>query len=128
LADDNAEFRKQVKALLADRHEWDIYAEAADGAEAVAIAKASYPNLAILDISMPIQNGIVAGQQIVKACPQASLLAVSAYEPEMFIGDVIESGFHGFVAKAAITTELIPAVENLLRGDTYFRFSRAGRL
>ena len=127
LADDSGEFRRQVRTLLAGKPDWEVYAEAVNGAEAVALAKASPPHVAILDISMPVQNGIRAGQHIRKACPQASLLAVSVYEPEMFIGDVIEAGFHGFVGKSSIAAELIPAIENLLRGESYFRFSKSVR-
>ena len=128
LADDSAEMRKQLRGILAQRWEWDISGEAANGAEAVALAIASNPDLAILDISMPVQNGIQAGQQIIKVCPETSLLAISAYEPEMFLGDVIEAGFHGFVSKGSIFTELISAIESLLRGDSYFRFSKAEHL
>jgi DNA-binding NarL/FixJ family response regulator len=54
-------------------------------------------------------------------------LAVSTFEPELFIGDVIEAGFHGFVSKTSISSELIPAIESLLRGDSYFKLSKARR-
>jgi DNA-binding NarL/FixJ family response regulator len=127
LADDSTEFRREVRKLLTPKQDWEIYAEAANGAEAVALAKALNPNLAILDISMPVQNGIQAGQQIIQFCPHAALLGISLYDPDMFIGDVIEAGFHGFVSKASICSELISAIEALLGGDSYFRLSKARR-
>jgi two-component system nitrate/nitrite response regulator NarL len=112
---------------LKARPDWETYSERSNGGDAVALAKALNPDLVILDISLPVEHSVEAGRQIIEFCPRAALLAVSLFDPQLFIGDVIEAGLHGFVSKTSIASELIPAIEALLRGGTYFKLSKARR-
>jgi DNA-binding NarL/FixJ family response regulator len=120
LADDNALTRGLVRDLLATRVDWEICAEAADGDEAVEKAKASHPDLAILDIAMPRLNGIAAASRIVEDCPETVVLTISAYDPTAIVHRLMQAGVRGFVPKSCMSSDLIPAIEALLEGKTYF--------
>jgi DNA-binding NarL/FixJ family response regulator len=125
LADDDLVFRVLIRELLTSREGWQICAEATDGAEAVEMAKRTSPDLAILDIAMPRRNGIIAARQIIEHSPTTIVLVISLYDPTVILNQIMDAGVRGFVSKASIGSELIPAVEALLRGETYFRVSQA---
>jgi DNA-binding NarL/FixJ family response regulator len=124
LADDDSDFRRLVRDFLAQRIDWEVCAEASNGVEAVDLARATCPDIAILDISMPRMNGIEAGRRIIRACPNTSVLTLSVYEPDLFISDIVRADIHGFVSKMSIVFELIPAIEAILMGETWFRLSK----
>jgi DNA-binding NarL/FixJ family response regulator len=120
LADDHAPVRRLVRNLLTTRDDWEVCAEAADGDEAVEKAKASHPDLAILDISMPRMNGIDAARQIVESRCETVVLMISMYDPGLVLDELRRAGVRGFVSKSRLHSELIPAIEALLEGRTYF--------
>jgi DNA-binding NarL/FixJ family response regulator len=124
LADDNALVRRLIRQLLTVRHGWEVCAQAANGVEAVDQAKATSPDLAILDIVMPLENGIEAGRKIIEL-RRTKVLTMSVYEPKIFVRQLMEAGIHGFVSKTSLCSDLIPAIESLLRGESYFRLSNS---
>lgn len=109
-----------LRRLLSVRKDWRICAEAEDGVEAVAKAKALSPDIAILDISMPRMDGFEAARQISSACHSTAVLSISLYDPKNIIDRLILSGVRGFVAKMSMYSNLIPAIDALLSGKTYF--------
>lgn len=125
LADDDLVFRVLIRELLTSREGWQICAEATDGVEAVQMAKRKSPDLAILDIAMPRQNGITAARQIIEHCPTTRVIIISLYDPTVVLNKIMAAGVRGFVSKASIGSALIPAVEAILRGETYFKVSQA---
>jgi DNA-binding NarL/FixJ family response regulator len=120
LADDNPLARAAIKLLLADRTDLEICAEAADGEEAVEKAKIECPDLAILDIAMPRMNGIQAAREILRFSPTTLVLTDSLYDVRVLIIELKELGVKGFISKARIATDLIPAIETVLGGGTCF--------
>jgi DNA-binding NarL/FixJ family response regulator len=120
LADDNAVARRLIRSLLATQFEGDLCAEAADGVEAVEKAKAAHPDVAILDIVMPRLNGVEAARQIAQSSPETAVLVISLYDPRPILRRLVEAGARGFVSKSSLDLELIPAIEALLAGKTYF--------
>src|SRR2546427_5804987 len=83
LADDHIVLRQGVRALL-ERHGLEVVAEASDGRAAVAVTRELEPDVAVLDIMMPLLNGIDAAQQIVEACPETQVVMLTALEQEFF--------------------------------------------
>lgn len=126
LADDDGLIRRLVRELLASREDWQICDEAADGLEAVEKARASNPDLAILDIRMPRMNGIEAARQIIGNCRRTLVLVISLYDPVLVLNAVKETGAEGFVSKMHMVSELIPAIEALFAGETYFNATEIG--
>ena len=97
-----------------------MYAEAADGEEAVELAKKSCPDLAILDIQMPRKNGIEAAKEILRQCPTTIILSDSLHDVNFFADKLQEVGVKGFVFKPRMDRDLIPTVEAVLNGETRF--------
>jgi DNA-binding NarL/FixJ family response regulator len=120
LADDHDVVRRGVRALLAERSDWQICAEASNGREAVALAIRYKPHVAILDLSMPELNGLEATRQIKKAVPETEVLIFSMYESEQYVRDLFSAGARGYVLKSDMDTQLVNAVETLSHHKPFF--------
>ena len=122
VADDRECIRGVLRRLLSERQDWRICAEVGDGFAAVERAKALTPDIAILDIAMPRMDGFEAARQISFACHSTMVLSMSLYDPASMIDKLILCGVRGFVAKMSMYSHLIPAIDALLSGKTYFNF------
>jgi DNA-binding NarL/FixJ family response regulator len=120
LADDSELARAAIKLLLADRTDWEICAEATNGEEAVEKADIACPDLVILDITMPRMNGIQAARKILQHRPNTIVLTDSVHDVRTVLIDLQDAGVRGFVSKASIGSDLIPAIETILKGGTCF--------
>jgi DNA-binding NarL/FixJ family response regulator len=121
LADDSAVARRVIRNLVIQTLGESItYSEATGGVEALDKAITSQPDVVVLDIAMPEMNGVEVARHIGEHCPNSAVLAVSNYDVGPIIPRVKESGIRGFVAKSSMTSDLIPAIEALLEGKTYF--------
>jgi DNA-binding NarL/FixJ family response regulator len=119
LADDSAVARRVIRNLASDKlGDTVTYTEAADGLDA--LERASQPDVVVLDIAMPGLNGVEAASRIIERCPKSAVLAISNYDVDPIIARFRQAGIRGFVPKASIGFELIPAIEALLQGRTYF--------
>src|SRR5438132_13656942 len=96
LADDHVVLRQGVRALL-ERHGLEVVAEASDGRAAVQVTRELEPDVAVLDIMMPLLNGIDAAQQIVEACPETQVVMLTALEQEPLVTGAGRRGGPGFV-------------------------------
>ena len=120
LADDNELARAAIKLLLANRTDLEICGEAADGEEAVEKAKIACPDVVILDIAMPRMNGIQAAKEILRLSPTTIVLTDSLYDVRGFAMQLKQAGVRGFISKARMGTDLIPAIQIVLDGGTCF--------
>jgi len=118
LADDHPMFRQGLKALL-EREGFDICAEAQDGHEAVRLARQTDPGVAVLDIGMPLLNGIDAGRQILKQNPGTQVVVLTMYEEEAYVLEALRAGIRGYVLKAQAAADLVGAIREVLRGAVY---------
>jgi DNA-binding NarL/FixJ family response regulator len=105
IADDHEVARASLKLMIGSRSDWELVAQAAD----------------VLDIQMPQLDGIQAAQQILAACPRAAVLAISLHEPQPLIDKLKEIGVSGFVPKRRIGSELVQAVDTILKGGVWFK-------
>src|SRR3989454_9103215 len=94
LADDHVVLRQGVRALL-ERHGFEVVAEASDGRTAVELTRQHEPNVAVLDIMMPLLNGIDAARQIVEACPGTQVVMLTALEQERLVTDAVQAAGRG---------------------------------
>lgn len=120
VADDHEVVRKGLMALLAQRPDWQICAEATNGREAVKLALKFRPNVAIIDLSMPELNGLEATRQIRHEVPETEVLVFSMYENEQFVRDLLAAGARGYVLKSDVATQLITAIETVARHKPFF--------
>ena len=120
IADDHALVRRGVAATLTEHPGWTVVAEAADGREALEMAGRLRPDVAVLDMTMPSMNGIDAARAILAASPETRILIVTVHESEQLIREVFRTGARGYLLKSDAGSELVAAVDALLRNRMYF--------
>ncbi len=120
IADDHTLFRQGLKMILEDIENLEVIADVANGKELIEITREFLPDLIIMDINMPLVNGIEASKTILQEHPEMKILVVSMYGDEQYYNSVIENGVKGFILKDAENTELRIAVNSILNGKTYF--------
>jgi len=120
VADDHHVVRAGLRALLETKSGWQVCAEATNGREAVEKAGALKPDVAVLDIGMPLLNGIETTRQTRIASPETEILILSMHDSEIMIRSVLEAGARGYILKDDADRNLIAAVESLRRHKPYF--------
>lgn len=113
IADDHAMFRRSLRALIESRPEWRVCGEAADGKEAVEKAVSLDPDVILMDVSMPEMNGLDATKLIRHKAPRCKILVVSQNDPLLMQKAAVQAGALGFVHKATVSQDLIPAIEGV---------------
>ena len=120
LADDHIMVRDGLRYILEAAGDIQIVALASNGQEAVAQALVSCPNIAIIDISMPVMDGIEATRQILAICPHTRIVTLSMYQTGEYVQRALNAGAFGYVLKDAAGNELVEAVRSLHAGKRYF--------
>jgi two-component system response regulator NreC len=120
LGDDHTLLLHGLRKILEERPDWQVVGEAGDGREAVRQAIELQPDVAILDIGMPLLNGIEATRQIVKRVPECRVLILSMHSDEVYITRAIQAGAKGFLLKDAAGNDLIGGVSAVAAGKTFF--------
>ena len=115
IADDHHVVRTGLRALLESKAGWQVCAEATNGREAVEQAGQLKPDVAVLDIGMPLLNGVEATRQIRKLSPQTEVLILTMYDSELLVQEVLEAGAHGYILKDDADRNLLAAVDALRR-------------
>ena len=119
VADDHQVVRTGLRALLESKTGWQVCAEASNGREAVEKAGQLKPDVAVLDIGMPLLNGVEATRQIRKLSPQTEILILTMHDSELLIQEVLGAGAHGYILKDDADRNLVAAVDALRRHKPY---------
>ncbi len=120
LADDHTILRKGLRLLLERERDFCIVGEASNGREALEIAEQTRPDIAIMDIGMPILNGIEATKRICTALPHTSVIILSVHSDEGYILRALKAGARGYLLKDSAETDLIQAVRAVGAGKAFF--------
>jgi DNA-binding NarL/FixJ family response regulator len=120
LADDHEIVRFGVRTLLEIQGEWTVVGEASDGAAAIEGILSCEPDIAVLDIGMPVVDGLTAARKILASGGTAKILILSLHDSKNVIRQVVDSGARGFVLKSDAARDLIAAVEAIQSGGTFF--------
>jgi DNA-binding NarL/FixJ family response regulator len=128
LADDNRVVRKEFKKILDLEGDLEVVGEAKNGLEAVAMVKKLRPDLVLMDITMPLLNGLQATCQILKAAPSTKVLMLSAHGDEAYIIEAINSGAMGYLIKQTASDNVCTAIREVQKGNTFFSPSIPRRL
>jgi two-component system response regulator NreC len=117
LADDHTILRDGIRALLEDEPDITVIGEAEDGRTAVKLACQLKPDVVLMDIAMPLLNGLEATRQIKHDCPQVKVLILTMHENEEYIRQVLASGAMGYILKDAAARELLDAIHAVQQGE-----------
>lgn len=119
LADDNKEMRDTVVRLLESTTEFEIVGTVADGRALVEAAMELKPDIGIIDISMPIMNGILAAAEIKRLGSEMKIIFLTVNEDCDFVRAAFETGASGYVVKRQMASDLLPAINETLDGRTF---------
>lgn len=119
IADDHAVVRSGLRALLAADPELEVVGEAGDGDETLRLTAALGPDLVLLDISMPPDNGIQTARRLKESQPEFRVLFLTMHEDESLLHEALHTGAAGYVIKRAEESEILQAIHAAHRGDIY---------
>ncbi|HEY6191219.1 MAG TPA: response regulator transcription factor [Bacteroidota bacterium] len=119
LADDHSLVREGFRSLLHEDASIDVVGEAENGQDAVLVVKKKLPDVVVLDISMPVLNGVQATVQIHKFNPKIRVLILSMHRDEEYVREVFQAGASGYILKQTTGTDLIKAIKEVNRGNAY---------
>jgi two-component system response regulator NreC len=119
VTDDHAIVRDGICALLALTGDIEAVGEATNGREALEMVRKLAPDVVLMDIAMPLMDGLEATRRIHKEFPQAKVIVLTQYEDREYVLPVIEAGASGFVSKTAASSELTSAIRSVYRGDSF---------
>ena len=126
LADNHALVRQGLKALL-EREGFQVAGEASDGQELLRLVANVRPEIAILDISMPILNGIDAARELQKSSPTKTIL-LTRHDEDQYVTEALRAGVKGYVLKNQAATDLVQAIREVCRGGIYLSPSISGAI
>ena len=126
LADDHTLVRQGLKAFL-ERQGFQVVGEASNGEEALRMAATTKPDIVLMDISMPVLNGLDAARELVKSSPKAKVVILTKHDGDQYVADALRAGVRGYVLKSQVADDLVHAILEASRGSLYLspRISRA---
>jgi len=120
IADDHLIVREGLTMLL-ERAGYDLVGAASDGMEALRLCTELRPQIAVLDLAMPLLSGADCAREIRRASPRTSTILLTMYDQDRYLADAIRAGVSGYVLKSGPAEDLLKAIEAVLRGDLYLR-------
>ena len=120
IADDHLVVRSGLRAILESQEGWQVVAEAADGREALTKAIETKPDVAIIDYSLPVMNGVEVTREICSRAPGIEVLMFTMHDREALIREVIEAGARGYLLKSDAKRNLIAAIRCLAGHKPFF--------
>src|SRR6266581_1567630 len=128
LADDHTVVRQGLRALLAAEGDMEIVGEAENGRQAVQLVKKLLPDVAVMDIAMPVLNGLEATRQITRSVPSTKVLVLSSYSDDEYVYQLTEAGAAGYLVKQTAANDLLKAIREAQKGNAFFSPAIAKRL
>lgn len=128
LAEDHETVREGLKAILSAQPDFDVVAEAADGDAALKRTQALNPDVVVMDISMPVMNGLRATEAIKRSCPRTQVLVLTRHADEGYVQQLLQAGASGYVLKQSKARELLHAVRTISTGAKYLDPAVTGKL
>jgi DNA-binding NarL/FixJ family response regulator len=120
IADDHEVVRSGLRSILETQPDWEVVAEAADGKEAIVKAVETKPDVAVVDYSLPLINGIEVTRQIRRRLPRTEVLIFTMHDSEALIDELLRAGARGFLLKSDAKRHLLEAIQTLAAHKSFF--------
>jgi DNA-binding NarL/FixJ family response regulator len=120
LVDDHELVRKGIRSLLSTRPEWQVCGEAENGKEAVELVEELAPDVVVMDVSMPVMDGLGALAAIHQTSPELPIIMMTMHDTEELTAHVVEAGAKGLLSKSEAASELLNAIDSVSRQEAYF--------
>jgi DNA-binding NarL/FixJ family response regulator len=118
VADDHILVRQGFRAIL-EREGFEVVGEATDGHEAIRLAQALNPDVAVLDLIMPLLNGVDAAREVLKVCPRTRVILLTMHTEEHQVVAALRAGIRGYLVKTQAADDLVQAIRDVIRGEVY---------
>jgi len=118
LVDDHDLVRQGLKALL-EKQGFQVVCEASNGQEALRLAAKDKPDVAIMDISMPIMNGVDAAREMTKSSPRTKVILLTQHDEDQYVTEALRAGVKGYVLKNQAADDFVHAIREVCRGSVY---------
>jgi DNA-binding NarL/FixJ family response regulator len=128
LVDDHTVVRQGLRALLKAEEDLEVIGEAENGRQAVVMAGKTSPDVVVMDVAMPLLNGVEATRQILKRVPGAKVLVLTSYGDDECVEQLVRSGATGYLLKQTAADDLLKAIREVHRGNAFFSPAIAKRL
>ncbi|MEW6304984.1 MAG: response regulator transcription factor [Verrucomicrobiota bacterium] len=128
LADDHTVVRQGLRALLQAEGDVEVVGEADTGRQAVQMCKKLLPDVVVMDIAMPLLNGLEATRQITKEIPSTKVLILSSYSDDEYVHQLTEAGAAGYLVKQTAANDLLKAIREAKKGNAFFSPAISKRL
>ncbi len=128
VAEDHPLYRRALVTLLAGTADWEVVAAAEDGVGAVTAAHATQPDVVVMDVKLPVLDGIEATRRIVAASPHIAVLVLTMYDDDASVFEAMRAGARGYLLKGADQAEIVRAVADVAEGGAIFGPSVARRV
>lgn len=128
LADDHTVVRQGLRVLLEGEPDIVVVGEAGTGRQAVGLAKKLLPDIVVMDIAMPLLNGLEATRQILKETPSSKVIILSSYSDDEYVHELTEAGAAGYLLKQTAAADLVKAIREACKGNAFFSPAISRRL
>ncbi|HEY6168780.1 MAG TPA: response regulator transcription factor, partial [Verrucomicrobiae bacterium] len=120
LADDHTVVRQGLRVLLEAESDIAVVGEAETGRQAVGLARELLPDVIVMDIAMPLLNGLEATRQILKETPSCKVVVLSSYSDDEYVHQLTEAGAAGYLLKQSAAADLVKAIREANNGNAFF--------
>lgn len=128
IADDHRVVREGLGAILKSKENIEVVGEAQDGQEAVEKARSLVPDVILMDVSMPRMSGVEATRIIKREFPHIGIIALTMYEEQQYIFDLVRAGATGYLLKDSDSTQIVQAIRSVYRGESLIHPSVASKI
>jgi len=128
LADDHTVVRQGLRALLEAEEDMSVVGEAENGRQAVQMTKRLQPDVVVMDIAMPLLNGLEATRQVSRESPKSKVLILSSYSDDEYVQQLTDAGASGYLVKQTAAQDLVAAIREAKKGNAFFSPAISKRL
>jgi len=128
LADDQALFREALRMLISSQPDLEVVGEAANGAEAIQLTASLHPQVVLMDLQMPVMDGVAATRQLHSEQPGCRVIALTTFDGDEYVFDCLRAGAVGYLLKDAPSENLFSAIRAAARGESFLQPSVTTRV